>query len=41
MNFLIGELKLNILILIDRISASIKSKRWISNQEYYEIKRGN
>jgi hypothetical protein len=39
--FLWGELKLGLIFLIDRISASIKSKRWISNQEYYEIKRGN
>jgi len=39
--FLAGELRLNILIFIDRISASIKSKRWISDKEYYELKRGN
>jgi len=41
MNFLIGEIKLNILITIDRISASIKSRRWISDKEYYEVRRGN
>ena len=39
--FLIGELLLNLSILYDRLKASIKSKRWISEQEYYEIKRGN
>jgi hypothetical protein len=39
--FLAGEIKLGVLFTLDRISASIKSRRWISNQEYYEIKRGN
>jgi hypothetical protein len=39
--FLISELFLNLLILLDRLKASWNSKRWISDQEYYEIRRGN
>ena len=44
--FLWGELKLNVLILLDRLRASWKSRRWISEREYYnltydELKRGN
>jgi len=39
--FLAGEIKLGVLFTLDRISASIKSRRWIGHNEYYEIKRGN
>jgi hypothetical protein len=41
MLFLIGEFKLNLIILLDRIQSSWHNRRWISDQEYYEIRRGN
>jgi hypothetical protein len=39
--FLWGEIKLNIIVLYDRLRTSWKSRRWISDKEYYEVRRGN
>jgi hypothetical protein len=41
MYYLIGEIRLELLILYDRLKDSIKSRRWISDKEYYEVRRGN
>jgi hypothetical protein len=37
--YLIAEFLINLSIFFDRLKASIKSKRWISEKEYYGIKR--
>ena len=39
--FLWGEIKINLICFIDRLRTSWKSRRWISDREYYELKRGN
>ena len=45
--FLIGEIKLWFIFMIDRLKCSLVNKRWISSKEYdsivndYEIRRGN
>jgi hypothetical protein len=44
--FLIGEIKLFAITVLDRLLTSIKNKRWIGHKEYYdinydELKRGN
>jgi hypothetical protein len=41
MTFIYNELFINLSVLIDRLRTSWKSRRWISDREYYEIRRGN
>jgi hypothetical protein len=41
MLYIIGEIRIELLILYDRLRASWKSRRWISDKEYYEVRRGN
>jgi hypothetical protein len=39
--YLIGELILNLSIFYDRLKYMWVNKRWISDKEYYDIRRGN
>lgn len=41
MYYIIGEIRLNLIIFYDRLRTSWKSRRWISDKEYYEVRRGN
>jgi hypothetical protein len=41
LRYLINEFLINLSVLIDRLKTSWKSRRWISDKEYYEIRRGN